>query len=81
MAVDQDTTKQAALSALGDAVFRVMAAAGLTRAVIDHVPEGAGDYGKLECLDAIELRLLRPAAADLVDAYEETRNAIERNAA
>jgi hypothetical protein len=50
----------------------VTAAAGLARAVADHVPEGS-DFGKLDCLDAIELHLLRPAAAELQRAYEKAR--------
>jgi hypothetical protein len=59
-------------SALGAAVNRVMAAASLARAVADHVPDG-GDGGKLDCIDAIELHLLRPAAAELEAAYEKMR--------
>jgi hypothetical protein len=38
--------------------------------VADHVPDGA-DFGKLDCLDAIELHLLRPAAAELQKAYQK----------
>jgi len=49
-----------------------MVAAGLARAVADHVPDG-DDFGKLDCLDAIELHLLRPAAAELQRAYEKAR--------
>jgi hypothetical protein len=64
------------LAALGLAVSRVTAAASLARAVADHVPDDAGDFGKLDCLDAIELHLLRPASADLQEAYESARNAI-----
>jgi hypothetical protein len=60
----------AAFAALGSAVNRMTAAAGLARAVADHVPDGA-DFGKLDCLDAIELHLLRPAAAELQRAYEK----------
>jgi hypothetical protein len=50
----------------------VNAAASLARAVVDHVPERT-DWGKLDCLDAIELYLLRPAAAELQRAYEKAR--------
>jgi hypothetical protein len=50
----------------------VTAAAGLARAVADHVPD-YDDFGKLDCLDAIELHLLRPAAAELQRAYEKAR--------
>jgi hypothetical protein len=42
----------------------------LARAVADHVPDG-GDFGKLDCLDAIELHLLRPAAAELRKAFDK----------
>jgi hypothetical protein len=56
----------------GGAVNRVTAAAGLARAVADHVPDG-DDFGKLDCLDAIEPHLLRPAAAELQRAYEKAR--------
>ena len=55
---------------LSVAVARVSAAATLARAVADHVPEG-GDGDKLDCLDAIELHLLRPAVAELRDAHEK----------
>jgi hypothetical protein len=48
----------------------VTAAAGLARAVADHVPD-YDDFGKLDCLDAIELHLLRPAAAELRKAFEK----------
>jgi hypothetical protein len=67
------TTPRAAAFALARAVNCVTAAAGLARAVADHVPEG-GDFGKLDCLDAIELHLLRPAAAELQRAYEKARD-------
>jgi hypothetical protein len=70
-------TSTAALSALGVAVNRITAAAGLARAVADHVPD-YDEGGKLDCLDAIELHLLRPAALDLQAAYEKAREAIER---
>jgi hypothetical protein len=80
MKQSRTTPSAAVFAALGDAVNRMTAAAGLARAVADHVPDG-DDFGKLDCLDAIELHLLRPAAADLQDAYEDTRNAIERDAA
>jgi hypothetical protein len=60
----------AAFAALGSAVNRVTAAASLARAVADHVPDGDA-FGKLDCLDAIELHLLRPAAAELQRAYEK----------
>ena len=62
-----------AFAALARAVNRVMAAADLAHAVADHVPAG-GDFGKLDCLDAIELHLLRPAAAELQRAYEKARD-------
>jgi len=56
------------------AVARVGAAAMLARAVADHVPAEGLDRlfngGKLDCLDAIELWLLRPAVAELQDAHE-----------
>jgi hypothetical protein len=52
------------LAAPGLAVSRVTAAAGLARAVADHAPNESGDFGKLDCLDAIELHPLRPASAD-----------------
>ncbi len=59
---------------LGRAVNRVAAAAMLARAVADHVPAEGLDRllngGKLDCLDAIELHLLRPAVAELQDAHE-----------
>jgi hypothetical protein len=60
----------AAFVALGRAFNCVTAAAGLARAFADHVPDG-DDFGKLDCLDAIELHLLRPAAAELQAAYEK----------
>jgi len=63
-------TSAAAFAALGSAVNRMTAAVGLARAVADHVPDGA-DFGKLDCLDAIELHLLRPAAAELQKAYQK----------
>jgi hypothetical protein len=50
-------TSAVALSALGVAVNRITAAAGLARAVADHVPN-YDEGGKLDCLDAIELHLL-----------------------
>ena len=59
-------------AALGNAVNRVTAAADLARAVADHVPD-YDDFGKLDCLDAIELHLLRPAAAELQRAYGKAR--------
>jgi hypothetical protein len=62
-------TSAAAFDALGAAVLRVTAAAGLACAVVDYVPRG-GEFDKLDCLDAIELHLLRPAAAELRKAYE-----------
>jgi hypothetical protein len=67
------------LAALGLAVSRVTAAASLARAVADHVPDDASDLGKLECLDAIELHLLRPAVAELQAAYEKASEAIPRS--
>jgi hypothetical protein len=70
MKQSRTTLSAAAFAALGSAVNRVTAAAGLARAVADHVPEG-GDFGKLDCLDAIELHLLRPAAAELQKAYQK----------
>jgi hypothetical protein len=65
----RDGLDAAAFDALGAAVDRVTAAAGLARAVVDYVPR-EGEFGKLDCLDAIELHLLRPAAAELRNAYE-----------
>ena len=70
MKQSRTTSSAAAFAALGSAVDRVTAAAGLARAVADHVPDG-DDFGKLDCLDAIELHLLRPAAAELQAAYEK----------
>jgi hypothetical protein len=55
---------------LGLAVGRVTAAAMLARAVADYVPAG-GDGGKLDCFDAIEMHMLRPAAAELEDAFAQ----------
>jgi hypothetical protein len=37
-------------------VNRVTAAAGLARAVADHVPKESGDFGKLDCLDGTNER-------------------------
>jgi hypothetical protein len=70
MSAPRTMTSAAAFAALGSAVNRVTVAAGLARAVADHVPDG-DDFGKLDCLDAIELYLLRPAAAELQKAYEK----------
>jgi hypothetical protein len=70
MSSPRTMSSAAAFAALGSAVDRVTAAASLARAVADHVPEGS-DFGKLDCLDAIELHLLRPAAAELQRAYEK----------
>jgi hypothetical protein len=70
MKQSRTTPSAAAFAALGSAVNRMTAAAGLARAVADHVPDG-DDFGKLDCLDAIELHLLRPAAAELQRAYEK----------
>ena len=64
MKQSRTTPSAAAFAALGRAVNRVTAAAGLARAIADHVPDYV-DGGKLDCLDAIELHLLRPAAAEL----------------
>ena len=50
----------------GLAVSRVMAAATLAMSIADHVRD---DACKLECLEAIELHLLRPAAAEPQEAY------------
>jgi hypothetical protein len=72
MSAPRTMTSAAALSSLGAAVDRVTAAAGLARAVADHVPDGS-DFGNPDCLDAIELHLLRPAAAELQRAYEKAR--------
>jgi hypothetical protein len=55
---------------LGLAVGRVTAAAMVARAVCDYVPAG-GDGDKVDCFDAIELHMLRPAAAELQEAYEQ----------
>jgi hypothetical protein len=73
MSAPRTTPRATAFAALGSAVLRVTAAAGIVRAVADHVPDG-GDFGKLDCLDAIELHLLRPAAAELQKAYEKARD-------
>jgi hypothetical protein len=70
MKQSRTTSSAAAFAALGSAVDRVTAAVSLARAVADHVREGS-DFGKLDCLDAIELHLLRPAAAELQRAYEK----------
>ena len=70
MKQSRTTPSAAAFAALGSAVNRMTAAAGLARAVADHVPDG-DDFGKLDCLDVIELHLLRPAAAELQKAYEK----------
>jgi hypothetical protein len=70
MSAPRTAPSATASAALGSAVNRVTAAAGLARAVADHVPDG-DDFGKLDCLDAIELHLLRPAAAELQKAYEK----------
>jgi hypothetical protein len=72
MSAPRTMTSAAAFAALERAINRVAAAAGLARAVADHVPDG-DDFGKLDCLDAIELHLLRPAAAELQKAYEKAR--------
>jgi hypothetical protein len=61
-----------AFSALALAVHRVNVAAMLARAVADHVPAG-GDSDKLDCLDAIEVDLLRPAAAALDAAFQDVQ--------
>lgn len=58
-----------AANRLNVAVARVGAAAMLARAIADHVPAG-GNGDKLDCLDAIELWLLRPAVAELQEAHE-----------
>lgn len=58
-----------AFAALGRAVNNVTAAAMLARAVAEHVPDDEGSGGKADCLDAIELQMLRPAAAELQAAY------------
>ena len=71
-------TSAAALTALGLTVNRVTAAAGIARAVADWVPDG-GDFGKADCLEAVEAHLLRPAAADLAKAYERICDAIDRS--
>jgi hypothetical protein len=55
---------------LGLAVGRVTAAAMLARAVADYVPAG-GDGDKLDCFDAIEMHMLRPAAAELQEAFTQ----------
>jgi len=60
---------------LSRAVARVSAAATLARAVADHVPisgrDSVGTGGQLECLDAIERWMLRPAVAELQEAHEK----------
>jgi hypothetical protein len=67
MTMTEHTTPNApAIDALGNAVSRVTAAAALAQAVADYVPH---DAGKCDCLDAIEMHLLRPAAAELQEAY------------
>ena len=73
MKQSRTTPSATAFAALGSAVNRVTAAAGLARAVADYVPDH-DDFGKLDCLDAIELHLLRPAAAELQKAYEKARD-------
>lgn len=72
------TSKPSAAEAshrLGVGVARVGAVAMLARAVADHVPieglDSMGNGGKLDCLDAIELWMLRPAVAELQDAHEK----------
>ena len=65
-----------AIDALGEAVARVAAAAALAQAVADYVPAGAG---KCDCLDAIEMHLLRPAAAELQEAYETVCGVLSRS--
>jgi hypothetical protein len=42
--------------------------------VVEHVRD---DPCKLECFDAIELHLMRPAAAELQDAYEAVRDLLQ----
>ena len=69
-------TSDPAIDALGEAVARVAAAASLAQAVADYVPDGAG---KCDCLDAIEMHLLRPAAAELQEAYDAVCGVLTRS--
>lgn len=73
---EQTPPNAPAIDALGLAVNRVTAAAALAQAVADYVPEGAG---KCDCLDAIELHLLRSAAAELQEAYDAVCGVLSRS--
>jgi hypothetical protein len=50
----------------------------LARAVADHAPDYQ-EGGKLDCLDAIELHILRSSAAELQEAYETVRSVLSRS--
>ena len=74
MSTERTPPSPLAIDPLGLAVDRVMAAAPLAMAVADHVR----DYAcKLDCFDAIELHLMRPAAGELQDAYEAERHLLQ----